>query len=429
MRNLVEKLSRTVSIAPLAFFRICFGLLMAFSLLRIYLNGWIERNYLDPAFHFSYSGLNFLQLPESLIYPAFILAFLGALGIAFGFLYRFSAVLFLIAFLGIELTDKAYYLNHYYFVSLMGFLLIFLPAHRNYSIDALIFPKIRIQKIPFLHIFILQAQVAVLYVFAGVAKLNPDWIFHAEPLSIWLPAYSDLPLVGPLLAWKPTAYIFSYFAIFYDLTIPFWLWSKRFKPIAFAAVITFHGFTALLFPIGLFPLIMGVTALIFLSPERIQNLLSPISMKSNNGRLPSAKHTWVGLYLLVQVLLPLRGYFQGGNLFWHEDAYRFGWRVMLTEKAGLTYFELEFPNGKRSIVEPEEYLNAFQIKEMSVQPDMILEFAHFLNQEFGGNTKVYARSYVSLNGDGSRLFIQPNLDLAALPLSTPNKNLVIPFKS
>ena len=40
----------------------------------------------------------------------------------------------------------------------------------------------------------------MVYVFAGLAKLNADWLLDAQPLRIWLAARSDLPIVGPLLA-------------------------------------------------------------------------------------------------------------------------------------------------------------------------------------------------------------------------------------
>ena len=46
-------------------------------------------------------------------------------------------------------------------------------------------------------VWLVRAQVAVVYAFAGLAKLQADWLVRAEPLRFWLPARRDLlPLVG-----------------------------------------------------------------------------------------------------------------------------------------------------------------------------------------------------------------------------------------
>ena len=48
-------------------------------------------------------------------------------------------------------------------------------------------------------LWLLRAQVGVVYLFAGIAKLNPDWLFHAQPLRIWPYNNSDVPFLGELL--------------------------------------------------------------------------------------------------------------------------------------------------------------------------------------------------------------------------------------
>jgi len=58
IKGLKNGLLKPVSAAPLALFRILFGALMAFSLLRFWLNGWIEKLYLQPPFHFTYWGFD-----------------------------------------------------------------------------------------------------------------------------------------------------------------------------------------------------------------------------------------------------------------------------------------------------------------------------------------------------------------------------------
>ena len=92
--------------------------------------------------------------------------------------------------------DKTTYLNHYYFISLLSFLLIFLPANAYYSIDAKQNEKKRFQRIPQWNVDAIKLLLAVVYVYAGLAKLNSDWLVDAMPLKIWLPSKFDIPMIG-----------------------------------------------------------------------------------------------------------------------------------------------------------------------------------------------------------------------------------------
>ena len=136
-----------------------------------------------------------------------------------GFFYRIAAVIFFLVFTYVEMIDVTTYLNHYYFISLVAFILIWVPAHLNYSIDALLWPKIKRQLVPFWYIVILRFQISVVYISAGLAKLNPDWIINAQPMRIWLPAKTHLPIIGTYLYQTWIAYFFSWFGAAYDLFI------------------------------------------------------------------------------------------------------------------------------------------------------------------------------------------------------------------
>ncbi|MBT7437842.1 MAG: HTTM domain-containing protein, partial [Cellvibrionales bacterium] len=52
----VSYFSKTTSSAPLAIFRIFFGLLMFISIIRFWALGWIDKLYIQPHFFFSYYG-------------------------------------------------------------------------------------------------------------------------------------------------------------------------------------------------------------------------------------------------------------------------------------------------------------------------------------------------------------------------------------
>ena len=118
-------------------------------------------------------------------YALFVLATISAVMIALGWYYRLFATLFFLSFTYIELLEKTTYLNHYYFVSVVSFILIFLPANCSFSIDA----KRRgfsIDQVPNWTLNALKILISVVYIYAGLAKLNSDWLLEAQPLSIWL---------------------------------------------------------------------------------------------------------------------------------------------------------------------------------------------------------------------------------------------------
>ncbi|MFK7934143.1 MAG: HTTM domain-containing protein, partial [Saprospiraceae bacterium] len=118
--------TQTTEAAPLAVFRIFFGALMFLSIVRFWYNGWIEKLYLEPQFHFSYYGFAWVKPIGDWTYLLFVICGLSALCVMVGWKYRLAIITFFLSFTYIELMDKTTYLNHYYFVSVLSFLLLFL---------------------------------------------------------------------------------------------------------------------------------------------------------------------------------------------------------------------------------------------------------------------------------------------------------------
>ena len=129
-------LSKTTDVSPLIIFRIGFGLMMAYGMIRFWLKGWIETLYIQPNFHFSYYGFEWIKPLGSYTYILFVICGLAAIFIALGFKYRIAIIIFFLSFTYIELMDKTTYLNHYYFISMMSFLMIFLPLNASFSVDS-----------------------------------------------------------------------------------------------------------------------------------------------------------------------------------------------------------------------------------------------------------------------------------------------------
>lgn len=443
--RLTAVLKREQSIAPLVVLRIAFALLMLASTVRFISKGWVYSMYVQPRFHFPYYGFEWLKaLPESGMVVVFVLILLSATGILLGAFYRLSAIVFFLLFSYVELIDKTNYLNHYYFISLLSFLMIFLPAHRALSVDNLLFRRRPLETVPRFFLLLPQLQMFLLYFFAGVAKINADWLLEAQPLRIWLPAFSHYPIIGPFLEKAWVAYLFSWFGCLYDLLIGFFLFNRRTVYTAYAFVLVFHLFTAIFFNIGMFPYIMMTITLVFFREEfhvsllnRLQRWFSGRAFAARSFSAPQVKPMLLivfGFYFLVQVLLPFRYLFYKGDLFWTEQGYRFSWRVMLMEKAGTGFFYVRDKISGREIeVDNKEFLSPMQEKMMSTQPDMMVDYARFLKREYASrgvkDPEVHASVFVSLNGSGSRPYIDTAVDLASCSNSfLENKDWILPFK-
>lgn len=415
-------------IAALAAFRILFGGLMFVGTVRFIASGWLERLYLEPRFHFKYWGFEWVHVPgEAGLYLLYAGIALAALMVSLGAFYRIAIISFWCLFTYAELMDITTYLNHYYFVSLLALILCFLSPHRTWSIDVWRNPSLRAETLPAWQTYWLRFQVGLLYFYAGLAKFEPDWLLHAQPLNIWLPPHGGLPLIGPYLELPLVHYAFSWFAFLFDTTIiAFMLW-RRTRLYAFIVILVFHYFTHIFFNIGLFPFIMVFAVLVFFDSDWPRRWLSFLKFTMAAPTNPATAEfvrpnpvfaVAVLFFCVVQFLLPLRQWAYPGTVLWHEQGMRFSWRVMLREKAGSLQYRVVLPGGSQQLVSPFNYLTDLQYREMAGQPDMILQLAHRIRDDFNargmGPVQVFADSMVSLNGRPAAPMIDSNADLALI---------------
>tara|TARA_B100001250_G_scaffold204087_1_gene175049 strand:+ start:459 stop:1826 length:1368 start_codon:yes stop_codon:yes gene_type:complete len=435
--------------APLAVFRIGFGLLMCYSIIRFWFKGWIETLYINPEFHFSYYGFEWVKPIGDYTYLLFIICGISAFFVAIGLKYRISILFFFLSFTYIELMDKTTYLNHYYFISILSFLMLFIPANATFSIDNIINKK-QYLKVPKWTIDSIKLLLGMVYFYAGLAKINSDWLFKAMPLKIWLPSKFDLPLIGQnLMQLEWVHFAMSWGGMFYDLLIPFLLLYKRTRIFGFILVIFFHVFTRVLFPIGMFPYIMIVGSLIFFDSKvhirilkYIKTIFSSFLKLFDFGKIKLEDSyninkqqiilTIVSVFFIVQFLFPFRYFLYPGELFWNEQGYRFSWRVMLMEKMGYSVFKIvDEKTGTFFYVNNEEFLTPFQEKQMSFQPDFILEYANYLGDVYSlrghKNIQVFVDSYVALNGRLSKRYIDEKIDLYKEKESFKHKKWILPL--
>ena len=431
MRPAFARLLETpVDIAALAAFRILFGTMMALGMARFLAKGWVHDLYVAPSFHFTYPGFAWVRpLPDLWMHAHFVLLALLAVGIALGCCYRVCVVLFFLGFTYVELLDQANYLNHYYFISLISGLMIFLPTHRAWSVDAWQKPGLRASTVPAWTLNLLRFQVGVVYFFSGLAKVNADWLLHAQPLRLWLAARSDLPILGPWLNEAWVAYAASWGGALFDLTIPFLLLHRRTRAPAYVAVIVFHVATWLLFNIGMFPWIMMVAALVMFPADwprrlvhRAAKWMREISLPTARpiaeaARLPRWGMALIAAYVVVQLALPLRPYLMPQPPAWTGSGFNLAWQVMIVEKTGFVEFHAVEPaSGQRHRIATKEYLTPRQEMMMAQDPQLIRAFARHLSSELKRrgqpDVQIKVNAYASLNGRPSQPIINPAVDLA-----------------
>jgi len=412
--------------------------------------------YIKPTYFFTYYGFDWIiPFSNNFIYVVFFLLLVCSLMITLGLFYRYSSLLFFILFTYIELIDKTNYLNHYYFISLISFLMIFLPANRFFSVDNIFGICNERTMVKAWQINIIKLQVGIVYIFAGIAKLNYHWLIEAQPLTNWLKHQSDFPIIGNLFLYDTTAYLFSWAGAIFDLVIFFVLTNKKWRIYGYIIVVVFHILTSIMFPIGVFPLVMIVATLIFFSDQFHQNILSFLGKKNTSITIENIEDNQENKvdklikvvlisFFILQLLIPFRYLLYPGKLFWTEQGYRFSWRVMLIEKAGYAQFYIHEPKmDRKMLIETRNYLTPQQEKMMSTQPDMILQFAHYLSSEFkdstiletngeiielGNKPKITAEVKVSLFNKGSKDFINQNTNLIMENRGFKNKEWILPYE-
>ena len=389
---------------------------MAGEMVRYLIFGWVQAYYVVPEYHFSYPGFSWISpLGEQGMVGLFVFVGLMALGMVWNIGRRWPSALFTLGFGTIFLMDQAYYQNHLYLVVLVGALFTLFGLRRG--------EQARLWMVD-----LMRAQVGIVYVFGGIAKINADWL-AGEPMTQWMAIRADWAIIGPLVGHPSAGVWMSILGMLFDLAIvPLLLW-RRTRMWAFAGVVLFHGLNAILFKIGVFPVLMLALTTVFFSPgwcERKGDVAAP----------GPAMATWVPavclLWLGIQVGVPMRSWAMSGPTAWTEEGHRFSWRMKLRSKVGrVVVHALDKERGTHKIIRPEEELTAYQARRMATRPRMILQYAHHvaerLEAEGSGRWAVHVDSRASLNGRAAQTLIDPKVDLSQTTSDEP-MDWIIPLQ-
>lgn len=422
-----------VSLYPMIAFRLAFGIAMAMWAIFMMVSGTVEEFFIRPEFYFSYPKFTWLQpLPGIGMYLVFMLLIATALMIFFGYYFRVGAILFTILFTYITLVDRAGYLSYYYYVLLLSFMLSISPANRLFSIDLIRNSSIRVDYVPRWSILAFKMQVAMVFFFAGMAKMNHDWLNEGRPVNLWLKSLSgsELGLFPESLSVGYFPVLVSWLLIMFDFIIPHFLFDRRTASGAVVFVIMMQALALFLFPAGFFPVLIAFSCLIFLPESRVNKFLSRIAYFmydifefKNDVFNPGGSYLLqyrkkrlfpllLALFFGLQILLPVGLFLNWGSGRWADSAFRFSWDIRIHEKRGKVNFLVhEHDSENRYSVPLEKYLTQHQIRVMAEDSSLIHQFAeHFIenhhNEIAKGAYTLTTNSLVSLNGSEPKIIYQ-----------------------
>lgn len=268
--------------------------------------------------------------------------------------------------------------------------------------------------------WVFVVQLFILYTYASIAKLYPDWLDASVP-ALLMRSKADYPIIGGLLQQNWIHYGIAYGGILFDgLIIPLLLF-KPTRKYAFFASIFFHLFNSIVFQIGIFPYLSLAFSLFFFEPKTIRDIFLKKKPYYNSDEVIIPKYGnilvyFFTVYFLVHIALPLRHHFFKDDVLWTEEGHRLSWRMMLRAKSGNTrYRVIDEATNQQIPIKLDDYLTKKQQRGASTKPDIIWQFAQHLKKDFakkGKSVKVYVRSHVSVNGKPSKQLIDPNVDLA-----------------
>ncbi len=439
VQSLRAALSRPVSPLSLAVFRIALGALLLWDCWRFIKHDRIYRYWIQPDFHFTYPGFHWVEpLPEPGIWVAWLGMGVSALLVMLGLFYRVAIVALAVLFSYFFLLDKTEYLNHFYLVILFLILLCFLPAHRALSLDAKLFPGVRGDSVPYASIAILRAQMEIMLIYAGLVKLTPDWL-QGEPLGMWLRPQAGDFAFGFLFHYDWVILLGTWGTVaLHVLGAPLLLW-RRTRLATFFLYCAFHMANAAFFNIGIFPWLTIAATTIFFAPDWPLRLArwfhglfeelpassavtTPAASASSGAAklIPAAAIAAMGVWIAVQIVLPIRAGAFPTEVRWSGDGHRFSWRMRIYDRDAEGVFVVRSGDEVWE-VDPTDYLTRRQAWKMMVRSDMVHQFANYLEEVWleAGHQDVEVRAEIwkSLNGRPPQLFVDPEFDLTSVGLA------------
>jgi hypothetical protein len=434
MKKIQDILFASKSPVALGLFRIGFGLIMVYQFYHIkdyFLNTLVYSNYFIKYDYFEWVSLTSVENLEVI----FIVAQIASFFIAIGLFYRVSSSIVFFIWCYLFFTDQGHNNNHYYLIAMLLFILVFVNANQWGSVKNV---KQKSSLIPEWNYLVIKLLIFIVYFYGGLAKLNWDWL-NGYPLKFWLTGREDLgSFIQGVLEKDITIYIVSYYGLFFDLVVGFFLFHKKLKYLALALMIPFHISNHFLWPIGVFPWLSIFMTVLFFEKEVSQ--LIKISRDRVFIVSSQIKKTITILFICFftfQFLFPFRQHLYVGKTNWHGYGELFSWRMMLTDKQGAVRLRV-YDENNRSLgeVSLESYINERQLFKLVYLPKNFVPFCQFIESKIKedkrnkslGDIKIYVDAFKTINNRPFQRVINPNIELTSIDYSVFEKGgYILPF--
>ena len=441
-------LFKPVDIYSLVFFRLAYGLIMILTFVLVLDQFDIKTNWIDPQFHFHYIGFEWVNpLPGPYMYLLFVLLIFLAVFICIGYHYILSCSLFSLGLTYFLLINQIVWDTYFYLAWWISLILIFVPAHKKFSCDAWKNRGCSSETAPAWTVWILRFQVAMPYLFGGVTKLNEDWLRGFVTKGLFAPR-THLPFIGQFCEEPWFIYGTAYGGLLLDLFLVPMVIFRPFRKLGLISLFLFHIFNFFVTNVGFFALFMLVTTLILLPPSWPRDIFgkfrkSPFSKvdhetrdltpDKNQAKLERWTIFLLSIYVILQLLIPLRHHLLEGNVHWTEEGIVFSWGMRSSIKRyKLDFFLFDKEKQTKLLIRKRDFFTAMQIEVMATDPDKILQAAHHIAEKYletheSQQIAVTVRSRLRLNGRKSQLLIDPEVDLLTKGRTFKHKDWIMPL--
>jgi len=465
-------LFQTIDASVVSIFRIIFGCFMLYQIFYYFNLDYTYQFMSGPQVLFSYYGFSFIKpLPLIILKSIHVGLLLSAILITIGFWYRYAMILFFLGFTYFSFIDKTLFNNHIYLISLFSFVMIFVEADRKYSLHSRLANVKLPDQIPAWNKYLLIFLISLPYFFGGISKLSPNWL-HTDLVKI-IVSESKGAFLNGLFSEKLVVYLITYGGILYDLGIVFLLLFKRTRILGVVLVVVFNysNNTILFNDIGIFPLLMIFSTLLFFDTEKVGKFINHLvakktvtkkekielrrlkKKKTQNLSLSSSKvkdalkvdQVWnrkkkitalcLGLFVIFHILFPFRYILFTTNPEWTGLGSRFAWRMKMQTREIINFkMTLIDRNTKASgDIDVTSFLSTNQLQHIAEDPYNLIHLANYLHplveKEYGIDDPIINVDLkVSFNGLPSQYMISPTVDLTRLDESPfANNSWIIPL--
>lgn len=379
-----------------------------------------EYKYINTVVHFKFPFFEWVkQAPDNVMYFLFWAGLILSILFALGFLYRLVSILLFIIYVYITLIDVSYWNNHYYFYALILFLFTFSKANYRFSVDKWL--GLAKQQPRTWNLWIMWFTVIVVFFYGGISKIyNPDWFPGLTCYHLLSNRLAELGIVWSESTIKTGAYIMTWYGCLFDLFIGFVLLKSRWFWIAVVGFLFFNISNSLLFHIGSFPFAALGTVALFM-PQKYFSRHRQIKGADEYPGMAKRTRWLIGVYVAMQLLLPLRHFFIKGHVLWTGEGKLYSWHMMSASvdiNANSFFMEIYDETGKvigNEVITTDLYLNKDQKRTLGQFPFTAKQFVDFaayeLKQDGYRHFGIFPDVFVGRNGRTPKPIIGRTTDL------------------